>query len=396
MINTEDVVILDLARTPVGAFGGSLKDISASELGSLVIKKMINNISLNINEIDEVIIGQVLTSGCGQNPARQTVIKSGLPESVSALTINKVCGSGLKSLQLAWQAIKSGEADLIIAGGQENMSQSPHLLPNSRYGTKMGGWQLIDSMVNDGLWDSFNNFHMGNTAENIARKWEISREDQDCFALKSQQKVTAALKKHGFAGEIVPVTIPRKRQEPLHFSQDEFHRPQTTMEGLSALRPAFIKDGSVTAGNASGVNDGAAMVILASARKAAELGIKPLAVLRSIATAGVDPAYMGIGPVSASRKALEKAGWKLNDLELIEANEAFAAQAIAVNREMGWNTDIVNVNGGAIALGHPIGASGTRIFVSLVHEMKRRGVKKGLATLCIGGGMGIAATVEML
>jgi acetyl-CoA C-acetyltransferase len=396
VIKDNDVVILDLARTAVGAFNGSLSTLPAVTLGATVIKHLLEKLSLPPENIDEVIIGQVLTAGCGQNPARQTAINAGLPENVSALTINKVCGSGLKALQLAAQAIKSGDAELIIAGGQENMSQAPHILPRSRQGVKMGPWALEDSMVKDGLWDAFHNYHMGQTAENIAEKWQISREEQDNFAFASQQKAALALDKHGFQSEIVTVDIPRKRQPALQFSQDEYPRPQTSLEGLSSLSPAFNPQGTVTAGNASGVNDGAAMVVLASARRARELGITPIAVLRSVATAGVSPELMGTGPVPASRKALAKAGWSIDSLDLIEANEAFAAQAIAVNREMQWDTSRVNINGGAIALGHPVGASGTRIFVSLLHEMRRSQLKRGLATLCIGGGMGIAATVELI
>lgn len=396
MIKDNDVVILDLARTAVGAFNGSLSTMSATTLGAEVIKNLLTKLNLDPKNIDEVIIGQVLTAGCGQNPARQTAINAGIPEHVSALTINKVCGSGLKTLQLAAQAIKNGDAELVIAGGQENMSQAPHILPRSRQGVKMGPWTLEDSMVKDGLWDAFHNYHMGQTAENIAEKWQISREEQDNFAYASQQKAAQALENHGFESEIVTIEIPRKRQPSLQFCRDEYPRPQTTPDALSSLSPAFNPQGTVTAGNASGVNDGAAMVVLASARRARELGIAPIAVLRSVATAGVSPELMGTGPVPASRKALEKAGWSVDSLDLIEANEAFAAQAIAVNREMQWDTNRVNVNGGAIALGHPVGASGTRIFVSLVHEMRRQQLKKGLATLCIGGGMGIAATVELI
>lgn len=396
MINDNDVVILDLARTAVGAFNGSLSTIPAPVLGAEVIKYLLEKLSLAPEHVDEVIIGQVLTAGCGQNPARQTALHAGLTENVSALTINKVCGSGLKSLQLAVQAIRNGDAQLIIAGGQENMSQAPHILPHSRQGAKMGSWTLEDSMMKDGLWDAFHNYHMGQTAENIANKWQISREEQDNFALASQKKAAQAQEKHGFETEIVTIDVPRKRQPSQPFFRDEFPRPQTTLQALSSLPPAFNPQGTVTAGNASGVNDGAAMVVLASARRARELGIVPMAVLRSVATAGVSPALMGTGPIPASKKALQNAGWSIDDLDLIEANEAFAAQAIAVNREMHWDTNRVNVNGGAIALGHPVGASGTRIFVSLLHEMRRRQLKKGLATLCIGGGMGIATTVEML
>lgn len=396
-MDDSDVVVIDARRTAIGSFCGSLSNIPATHLGATLIKSMLDETGINPVNIDEVIIGQVLTAGCGQNPARQTAFQAGIPVAIPALTINKVCGSGLKSIQIASQAIRSGDAGLIIAGGQENMSQSPHILMNSRKGTKMGASELKDSMVTDGLWDAFNDYHMGQTAENVAKKWEVTREEQDLFALNSQKKATDAKKSHAFAGEIVPMTIPVKGKEPLIFSTDEFHRPNTTLEGLAKLRPAFMtKDGTVTAGNSSGVNDGAAMIILASRKRARELGLKPIAVIRSIASAGVDPALMGTGPIPASLSALDKAGWSIDDLDLIEANEAFAAQAIVVNRKMGWDTDKVNVNGGAIALGHPIGASGARIFVSLIHELKRKKMTKGLATLCIGGGMGIAVTVEMI
>jgi acetyl-CoA acetyltransferase (EC 2.3.1.9) len=391
-----DVVIIDACRTAVGSFGGSLSTIPATQMGATIIKSMLEKNQIAPEYIDEVIIGQVLTAGCGQNPARQTAIAAGLPKEVPALTINQVCGSGLKSLQLAYQAIKNGDAGVIIAGGQENMSLAPHLVPHSRSGVKMGSWTLEDSMIKDGLWDAFNNYHMGQTAENIAEKYAISREEQDKFAYLSQMKAVKARQTHGFASEIIPVEILRKHHDPLVFNQDEFPRAETTEEGLSKLRPCFKKDGSVTAGNASGVNDGAAMVILASAQKARELGLAPMAKITGFATAGVDPKIMGTGPIQASRKVLDKVQWGIDELDLIESNEAFAAQAIAVNREIGWDTEKVNVNGGAIALGHPIGASGTRIFVSLLHEMMRRKSKKGLATLCIGGGMGIAATIEVL
>ncbi len=390
-----DIVILGAARTAIGSLNGSLANISAPTLGSLVIKSLVENSDIPLKEIDEVIIGQVLTAGSGQNPARQTLIHSGISQHVPALTINKVCGSGMKALQLAYQSLKCGDAELIIAGGQENMSQSPHVLPHSRNGMKMGNWEMLDSMVKDGLWDAFNDYHMGITAENIAEKYNITRDQQDEFALTSQLKTAAAIEASRFVSEIVPVTITRPGKEPVVVEKDEFPRSQTTREGLAKLRPAFKKDGTVTAGNASGVNDGAAMVILATAKKAKQLGITPLARIVEFATSGVAPEIMGTGPIGASRNVLEKSKWQVSDLDLIEANEAFAAQAIAVNREMGWNTEKVNVNGGAIALGHPIGASGARIFVSLLHEMRRRKSKKGLATLCIGGGMGIAVTVEM-
>lgn len=390
-----DIVVLDCARTAIGVLNGSLAEISAPQLGATVIKALLKKTGIAAKEINEVIIGQVLTAGSGQNPARQTLIQGGIPVDVPALTINKVCGSGLKALQLAWQTLKCGDAELIIAGGQESMSQAPHVLPHSRSGMKMGNWPMLDSMVKDGLWDAFHDYHMGITAENVAKKYAITREEQDAFALASQHKAAIALETHHFASEIVPVDITRPRKEPVLFDTDEFPRPQTSREGLAKLRPAFKTDGTVTAGNASGVNDGAAMVILATAKKARELGIKPQARIVAFGTSGVLPEIMGTGPITASRHALTRSNWQVDELDLIEANEAFAAQAIAVNREMGWDLSRVNVNGGAIALGHPIGASGTRIFVSLLHEMQRRKGKKGLATLCIGGGMGIAVTVEM-
>lgn len=394
-MNDTDIVILGAARTAIGSFNGSLADISAPQLGATVIKSLLKNTGISAKEVNEVIIGQVLTAGSGQNPARQTLIHSGISETVPAMTINKVCGSGLKALQLAWQALKYGDAELIIAGGQENMSQSPHILPRSRNGMKMGNWEMQDSMIKDGLWDAFHDYHMGITAENIAEKYGITRDEQDELALNSQLKTATTLETGRFASEIVPVEVIKPGKEPVLVDKDEFPRPQTTREGLAKLRPAFKREGSVTAGNASGVNDGAAMVILATAKKAKELGITPLGKIVEFAASGVLPEIMGTGPVDASRKALIKSGWQVTDLDLIESNEAFAAQAIAVNREMGWDPARVNVNGGAIALGHPIGASGTRIFVSLIHEMCRRKSKKGLATLCIGGGMGIAVTVEM-
>ncbi|PTA90568.1 acetyl-CoA C-acyltransferase [Kosakonia sp. H7A] len=390
-----DIVILGAARTAIGSLNGSLANISSPKLGSIVIKSLLEKSHIPVKEVDEVIIGQVLTAGCGQNPARQTLIHSGISQDVPALTINKVCGSGMKALQLAYQSLKCGEAELIIAGGQENMSQSPHILPHSRNGMKMGNWEMQDSMVNDGLWDAFHDYHMGMTAENIAEKYGITREEQDEFALASQRKAAAALEASRFVSEIVPVVIIKPGKETIVVEKDEFPRPQTTREGLAKLRPAFKKEGTVTAGNASGVNDGAAMVILATAKKARELGITQLGRIVEFATSGVAPEIMGTGPIEASRNVLKKSNWQVSNLDLIEANEAFAAQAIAVNREMGWDLTKVNVNGGAIALGHPIGASGARIFVSLIHEMQRRKSKKGLATLCIGGGMGIAVTVEM-
>lgn len=395
-MDDNDIVVLDAARTAIGAFGGSLSEVPAIQLGATVIKALMKNNNISPEEVDEVIIGQVLTSGCGQNPARQTLIHSGIPIHVPALTINKVCGSGLKALQLAWLALKCGDAELIIAGGQENMSQSPHLLPHSRNGVKMGNWEMQDSMIQDGLWDAFHDYHMGVTAENIAEKYDITRIEQDDFAFASQLKTAAALETARFTNEIIPVEIIKPGKETVLVDKDEFPRPQTTRERLAKLRPAFKKEGSVTAGNASGVNDGAAMVVLATAKKARELGIPPLARIVEFSASGVSPEIMGTGPIDASRNVLKKSNWQVSDLDLIESNEAFAAQAIAVNREMGWDLDRVNVNGGAIALGHPIGASGARIFVSLIHEMCRRKSRKGLATLCIGGGMGIAVTVELV
>lgn len=390
----QDVVIVAARRTAVGAFSGSLAGISAADLGAHVIKDILASTGVSGDQVDEVLLGQVLTAGCGQNPARQAVIKAGLPEGVPAMTINKVCGSGLKALHLATQAIRCGDADLVLAGGQENMSMSPHLLPNSRNGQRMGDWKAIDSMVHDGLWDAFNDIHMGVTAENLAEKYDISREAQDAFAAASQQKACAAIEAGRFKGQIVPVEIPQRKGDPVVFDTDENPRAGTTAEKLAGMRPAFKKDGSVTAGNASSLNDGAAVVMLCSADKARELGLTPLATIKAYASSGVDPKIMGIGPAPATRRCLEKAGWSLEDLDLVEANEAFAAQALSVNKELGWDTDKVNVNGGAIALGHPIGASGCRILVSLVHEMIARDAKKGLATLCIGGGQGVALAIE--
>eukprot|EP00764_Aduncisulcus_paluster_P011805 gnl/Carplike_NY0171/4737_a6452_371.p1 GENE.gnl/Carplike_NY0171/4737_a6452_371~~gnl/Carplike_NY0171/4737_a6452_371.p1 ORF type:complete len:394 (-),score=57.97 gnl/Carplike_NY0171/4737_a6452_371:77-1258(-) len=389
-----DVVIVAAGRTAVGTFGGSLSKIAASDLGATVIKGLIEKINLDPNQVDEVILGQVLTAGCGQNPARQATLNAGLSNSVSALTINKVCGSGLKAIQMATQAIRCGDADLIIAGGQENMSVSPHVLPNSRNGARMGDWKMVDSMIKDGLWDAFNDYHMGITTENIVDKYGFTREEQDAFASASQNKAEAAVTAGRFKDEIIPVTIPQRKGDPIVFDTDEQPRFGCTPEALAKLRPAFKKDGTVTAGNSSTINDGAAAVIVCSAEKAAELGLPVLATVKAYASAGVDPAIMGTGPICATQKALEKAGWSVDDLDLIEANEAFAAQAMSVNKDLGWDTDKVNVNGGAIAMGHPIGASGCRIFVSLLHEMARRDAKKGLATLCIGGGMGTALAVE--
>ena len=388
------VVIVAAKRTAIGKFGGSLAKVSAPELGATVIQALMAQTGVSPESIDEVILGQVLTAGAGQNPARQAVIKAGLPNTVSAMTINKVCGSGLKAVMLAAQAIACGDADIIIAGGQENMSASAHVLPNSRDGFRMGNAALVDTMINDGLWDAFNNYHMGITAENVAKQYGISREAQDAFALASQQKAIVAQDAGKFKDEIVAVSIPQRKGDPIVFDTDEYINRKTNAESLAGLRPAFDKAGTVTAGNASGINDGAAAVMVMSADKAKELGLTPLATITAFASAAIDPAIMGMGPVYASRKALDKAGWTAADLDLMEVNEAFAAQAAAVNQEMGWNTDIINVNGGAIALGHPIGASGCRILVSLLHEMQRRDAKKGLASLCIGGGMGVALTVE--
>jgi len=391
---TQNIVIVDAARTAIGTFGGSLAGLPAHELGSKVITGLLERTGIKPEQVDEVILGQVLTAGCGQNPARQAAIAAGLPVETSAMTINKVCGSGLKAVHLAMQAVACGDAEIVIAGGQENMSASAHVLPNSRNGSKMGDWKMKDTMIVDGLWDAFNDYHMGTTAQNIADRWNLSREAQDEFAAASQQKTEAALNENRFADEIIPVSIPQRKADPVVFERDEFPRPGTTAEKLSKLRPAFSRDGSVTAGNASGINDGAAAVIVMSEQKANELGLTPLAKIVAFSSAGVDPSIMGTGPIPASTKCLEKAGWTVGDLERIEANEAFAAQAMCVNQEMGWDTDNVNVNGGAIALGHPIGASGCRVLVTLLHEMKHSGARRGLATLCIGGGQGVAMAVE--
>ncbi len=389
-----DIVIVAAARTAVGKFGGTLAKTPASELGAVVIRELLTRAKLEGGQIGEVILGQVLTAGVGQNPARQAVIKSGLPDTIPAMTINKVCGSGLKAVMLAAQAIRDGDSEIVIAGGQESMSLAPHVLAGSRDGQRMGDWKLIDSMITDGLWDVYNQYHMGITAENVAKQYSISRESQDALALASQQKAAAAQEAGRFKDEIVAVTIPQKKGDPVVFAADEFINRKTSAEGLAGLRPAFDKAGSVTAGNASGLNDGAAAVVVMSAAKAEALGLKPLARIASYASAGLDPKIMGMGPVPAARKALERAGWKPADLDLLEINEAFAAQACAVHQEMGWDTSKVNVNGGAIAIGHPIGASGCRILVTLLHEMQRRNAKKGIASLCIGGGMGVALTVE--
>jgi len=389
-----DIVIVAAARTAVGKFGGTLAKTPAPELGATVLKALLERARLEGGQIGEVIFGQVLQAGSGQNPARQAVIKAGFPQAVPAMTINKVCGSGLKAVMLAAQSIRDGDSEIVIAGGQENMSLSPHVLPGSRDGQRMGDWKLIDSMIVDGLWDVYNQYHMGVTAENVAKKYSISREAQDALALGSQQKAAAAQEAGRFKDEIVGVTIPQKKGDPIVFAADEFINKKTNAEVLAGLRPAFDKAGTVTAGNASGLNDGAAGVVLMTAEKASKLGLTPLARIASYATVALDPSIMGMGPVPASQKALQRAGWKAQDLDLLEINEAFAAQACAVNNEMGWDTSKVNVNGGAIAIGHPIGASGCRILVTLLHEMQRRNAKKGIASLCIGGGMGVALTVE--
>jgi acetyl-CoA C-acetyltransferase len=389
-----DVVIVAALRTAVGTFGGTLSDVPAHSLGANVIRALVGKTGLDPATVDEVIMGQVLTAGSGQNPARQAALEAGLPHGVPAMTINKVCGSGLKAVHLATQAIRCGDADIIIAGGQENMSLAPHVLPKSRVGNKMGDWPLLDSMIVDGLWDAFNDYHMGVTAENIVDQFGISRDEQDEFAANTQQKTEAAQTANKFADEIVPVEIPQRKGDPIVFAVDEFPRQGVTAESLSKLRPAFKKDGSVTAANASGINDGAAAVLVMSESKAQELGLQPLATIKAYSSAAVDPAIMGTGPIPATQKCLDKAGWSVEDIDLVEANEAFAAQAISVNRGVGWDPAKVNVNGGAIALGHPIGASGTRILVTLLHEMPRRDAAKGLATLCIGGGQGVALAVE--
>lgn len=390
----QDVVIVAAGRTAVGKFGGSLAKIAAPDLGAIVIKGLLERTGLKPEQISEVILGQVLTAGSGQNPARQALIKAGLPNSIPATTLNVVCGSGLRATHLAAQAIALGDADIVIAGGQENMSASPHVLPGSRDGFRMGPAKLIDTMVNDGLTDAYDAIHMGVTAENIAKKYSISREEQDAFALGSQQKAAAAQDAGRFKDEIIPVVIPQKKGDPVTFDADEYINRKTDAAALSGLKPAFDKEGSVTAGNASGINDGAAAVVMMSAKRAAELGLKPLARIAGYALSGCDPKIMGMGPVASTQLALKKAGWSVADLDLVEANEAFAAQALGVARELQWDTSKVNVNGGAIALGHPIGASGCRVLVTLLHEMQRRDAKKGLATLCIGGGMGVALAVE--
>jgi acetyl-CoA C-acetyltransferase len=390
----EDIVIVSAARTAVGKFGGTLAKTAAPELGAAVIKSLLARTGLSAEQVGEVILGQVLAAGAGQNPARQSVIKAGLAKETPALTINAVCGSGLKSVMLAAQAVAWGDSEIVIAGGQENMSASPHVLLGSRDGQRMGDWKMIDSMIVDGLWDVYNQYHMGITAENVAKAYSISRDMQDALALGSQQKAAAAQDAGKFVDEIVPFSIAQKKGDPIVFAADEFINRKSNAEALAGLRPAFDKAGGVTAGNASGINDGAAAVMVMTAKKAAALGLTPMGRIASFATSGLDPALMGMGPVPASKKALERAGWKAQDLDLLEINEAFAAQACAVNNEMGWDTSKVNVNGGAIAIGHPIGASGCRILVTLLHEMQRRNAKKGIASLCIGGGMGVALTIE--
>ena len=390
----ENIVIVAATRTAVGKFGGSLSKVPAPELGAAVIRNLLERTKLGADQIGEVIMGQVLAAGSGQNPARQSLIKSGVAKETPALTINAVCGSGLKAVMLAAQAVAYGYSDIVIAGGQENMSASPHVLMGSRDGQRMGNWNMVDSMIIDGLWDVYNQYHMGITAENVAKAHGISRDMQDALALASQQKAAAAQDAGKFVDEIVPFSIAQKKGDPLIFSADEFINRKSNAEVLAGLRPAFDKAGGVTAGNASGINDGAAAVMVMSEKKAAALGLTPLGRIASFATSGLDPAMMGMGPVPASQKALARAGWKAQDLDLLEINEAFAAQACAVNQQMGWDTSKVNVNGGAIAIGHPIGASGCRILVTLLHEMQRRNAKKGIASLCIGGGMGVALTIE--
>ncbi len=388
-----DVVIVGAVRTAIGKFGGTLAKTPASDLGAHVIKELLKRTGVKGDQISEVLLGQVLTAGVGQNPARQASIKAGLPDMVPAMTINKVCGSGLKATHIAAQAIKAGDADCVIAGGQENMSIAPHALFGARDGIRMGDGKLVDTMIVDGLWDVYNQYHMGSTAENVAKKWDVSREEQDAFAAASQQKAEAAQRSGRFKNEIVPLTINTRKGE-IVFDMDEFPRHGTTAESLAKLKPAFQKDGTVTAGNASGINDGAAVVMMMSRKKADDLGITPIAQIKAYSSAGVDPSVMGTGPIPASRLCLKKAGWNVDELDLLEINEAFAAQAIAVNRDMGWDVEKVNVNGGAIALGHPIGASGCRVLVTLLYEMIKRDAKKGLASLCIGGGMGVALAVE--
>ena len=390
----QDIVIVSAARTAVGKFGGSLAKVPAVDLGALVIREALARAKVGADQLGEVIMGQVLAAGCGQNPARQALMKAGVAKETPALTINAVCGSGLKAVMLAAQAVATGDSEIVVAGGQENMSASPHVLQGSRDGQRMGDWKMTDTMIVDGLWDVYNQYHMGITAENVARQEGITRDMQDALALASQQKAAAAQAAGRFADEIVPVTIPQRKGEPLVFDRDEYINTRTTADALAGLRPAFDKAGSVTAGNASGINDGAAAVVVMSAARAAQLGLVPLARIAAYATSGLDPATMGLGPVPASQKALKRAGWGVGDVDLFELNEAFAAQACAVNKLLGVDPARVNVNGGAIAIGHPIGASGCRILVTLLHEMQRRDAKKGLAALCIGGGMGVALALE--
>ncbi|MBP1994561.1 acetyl-CoA C-acetyltransferase [Paenibacillus eucommiae] len=390
----DEVVIVSAVRTPIGSFNGVFKDISAVKLGAIAIQAALSRAALDFTEVDEVIMGNVLQAGLGQNPARQAALAAGLPQEIPAMTVNKVCGSGLKAVQLAWQSIRSGESEVVVAGGMENMSQAPYLLKGARSGFAMGDQTMVDSMIRDGLWCATNDYHMGITAENVCDMYHLSREQQDQFAYESQRKAAAAITEGRFKDEIVQVEVPQRRGEPLRVEQDEYPRPDTSPEGLAKLRPAFKKDGTVTAGNASGINDGAAALVIMSGRKAAALGLTPLAVIRSNAIAGVDPAIMGIGPVPAAKKALEKAGLTMADMQLIEANEAFAAQSLAFASHFDFDPGILNVSGGAIALGHPIGASGARILVTLLHEMKRRDARYGLAALCIGGGQGISTIVE--
>ena len=390
----EDIVIVSAVRTPVGKFGGTLAKTPATELGAIVIKEALARAKVPLDQVSEVIMGQVLAAGVGQNPARQAMMKAGVAKETPALTINAVCGSGLKAVMLGAQAIATGDAEIVVAGGQESMSLSPHVLNGSREGQRMGDWKMVDTMIVDGLWDVYNQYHMGITAENVAKEHGITREQQDALALGSQQKAAAAQDAGRFKDEIVPVTLPQKKGDPIVFAADEYLNRKTSAEALAGLRPAFDKAGSVTAGNASGLNDGAAAVVLMSAKKAAELGLTPLARIAGFGTSGLDPATMGMGPVPASRKALKRAGWDTKDVDLFELNEAFAAQACAVNKELGIDPAKVNVNGGAIAIGHPVGASGCRVLVTLLHEMQRRGAKKGLAALCIGGGMGVSLAVE--
>ncbi|MEK6245163.1 MAG: acetyl-CoA C-acetyltransferase [Pseudomonadota bacterium] len=389
----EEIVIVGAARTAIGKFGGSLAGVPAAKLGAHIIRKALERAGVAPDQVSEVIMGQVLTAAVGQNPARQAAIWAGLPHMVPAMTINKVCGSGLKAAMLGAQSIANGDSDIVVAGGQENMSAAPHVLNGSRDGLRMGDAKMVDSMIVDGLWDVYNQYHMGVTAENVAREYAVTREEQDEFAVKSQNKTEAAQKAGRFKDEIVPFEVP-SRKGPVVFADDEYPRHGATMEAMKGLKPAFDKNGTVTAANASGINDGAAVVVLSSLKKAKELGLKPIARIKAFASAGVDPKYMGMGPVPASKRCLSRAGWDPKDIDLMEINEAFAAQAIAVNRQMGWDTSKVNVNGGAIALGHPIGASGCRILVTLLHEMLKRDAKKGLASLCIGGGMGVALAVE--